>query len=207
MADQPIFTHSPKSLTMKIFTKTLFVLMVVAISIPSYAAPVAIDKPAEEISLDQNADKVTLDDFMNFSPQQIEERTGEKLNFFQKTAVNMLQKKMKKAKKKALKKAEKAEKRALKGKKAKKDKPAGGGNTLGLISFIAGLLGFIMLWFGVGALLLLSLLLGITAIITGAMGIKRDDSPVFAIIGLVFGILIMVLFLLAIVVIASFLAF
>jgi hypothetical protein len=157
----------------------------------------------KQSGFEQGIDKVTLDDFMNLSTQQIEERTGEKLTFFEKTAVTMLQKKMKKAKKKALKKAEKAEKRAAKGKKAKKDKPAGGGNTLGLIAFIGGLLGFIMLFTGVGALILLGLLLGITAIVTGAMGIKRDDTPVFAIIGLVFGILVIVIFLLILVLIAS----
>jgi len=77
----------------------------------------------------------------------------------------------------------------------------------------SNILGVLSLSFGIGSFLFLflpflgylSLPFALAAIITGAIGIARDDRAGMSVAGLILGILVILLFILAVIVIASFL--
>ena len=75
-------------------------------------------------------------------------------------------------------------------------------NRRGMFSLIFGGAGFLFLF--LGPLAYLSLPLGIAGLILGIIGVKKDKDDTMAIIGMVFGSLVILLFILAIILIASF---
>lgn len=78
--------------------------------------------------------------------------------------------------------------------------------TAGLLGFIFGLLAFITLFTNIAALAIFGLLLAIAGIVLSSIGLKANGNRVFAILGLIFSILYFVILLIALVVVASFLA-
>lgn len=75
-------------------------------------------------------------------------------------------------------------------------------NKRGLLSLLFAGGGILFLF--LGPLAYLSLPLGIAGLILGIIGVKRDKNDTMAIIGMVFGSLVILLFLLAIVLVTSF---
>jgi hypothetical protein len=72
-------------------------------------------------------------------------------------------------------------------------------NTLGIISISFGAAALVFA-FIIG---ILALLFSLTAIVTGALGIGRDDSPGLSIGGLILGILVLLLYLIVILILAA----
>ena len=78
-------------------------------------------------------------------------------------------------------------------------------NTLSLLSCIFGVLGLLLLFTGSSTLILLGLFVGIAGFATGLVGLKKENSKVLAIIGLVAGSLVLLIFIAAIILVASYL--
>lgn len=76
------------------------------------------------------------------------------------------------------------------------------GSPFGIVALIMGIIAlatfFLLGWWALGVIT------AILAIIFGAIGIAKDDSKVMAIIGLVFGMIVIVLIILIIIFIATF---
>lgn len=83
---------------------------------------------------------------------------------------------------------------------ADEDRTKRSGNLFGLLATIFGVLGLILLFTQLG---LVGILFGIAAFVLGLIGIKRDDSITLGIVGTILGGLMVLLFLIAIVFLAS----
>ena len=122
-----------------------------------------------------------LEDFSKMTVQEYTLRTGKKMSFVEKLAFKVAQKKAK-----MMRKADGA-----------------GGNTLSLLSVILGGAGLLFLLIGSSGLALLGLLAGIAGFVLGLIGLKKEDSHAMAIIGLICGGIVVLIFLYAILIVAS----
>lgn len=134
---------------------------------------------------------LTTDEFLNLKPKEIAKRTGTKMNFLDRLAFRIVQKKMKKQ----MAKAERNGKKASSG--------------LGVASLVLGslsVLSFILLW-TIPIFFLLALVFGLAGTITGAIARSNGDRGGAAtagfIMSLVAGGLALLLLILAVVLIAS----
>lgn len=158
---------------MKTYFTLFFALIFSALAHQSLQAAVAINSAPN--AYDALAEDVSMElaDFKTLR--------GEKLRLKERIAYRIVQKKINKS----------------------ENKTSRGGNTLGLLALIFGILGLLLFWLPVVGFL--GFLLGVAAFILGILGIKRDANPGMAIAGLVLGSVMLVILLLAVVIIGAFL--
>ena len=168
----------------KIATLTL-ALMMMLLAGKSYAVVVVQHQEGETTATATAAAAAdfTVADFLNMTPKQYAEQSGEKMSFTKKLAFKMVQNKVKK--------------QVAKG-KVDASAPASG-NTMSLLSLIFGASGILLIWI-VG---LVGLLLGIAGLVLGLVSMKNDGSNVMNLLGTIFGGLTVLLYLAAIVLVAS----
>ena len=111
---------------------------------------------------------------------------GEKMTFRERVATKILDKKINKFMK-----------------KNEAHKAGGGGNTFSLLGLIFGGSSLLLIW----VLGLVGILFALAGIIFGIIGLKKEDSKVMAILGIVFGSLTMFLLLLAVIIFAALFSF
>lgn len=128
---------------------------------------------------------LTVGDFINMTPKEYAEKSGEKMSFTKKLAFKMVQNKVKK--------------QVAKG-KVDASAPASG-NTMSLLSLIFGAAGILFIW--LPTIGILGLLLGIAGFVFGLVAMKKEGSNVMNLLGTIFGGLTVLLFLVAIVLLAS----
>lgn len=139
---------------------------------------------------------MSVEDFLAMTPESYAAETGKKMKWRQRMAMKVVQKRMRKQLKKGKLKAEDA---------------SNGGNLISLLSMIFGLgsvlfflLGAVAAGGGSGAIGLLSLLFAISGLVMGIIGLKKEDSMAMALVGTITGGLIVLIFLLAIILVAAF---
>lgn len=137
---------------------------------------------------------ITVSQFLSLDFDKIQESNLVSLNWMQKSLLKSAQKRL----------AKKVSKGKIDASQSLLNKSAAakGENRRGMFSLIFGGAGFLFLF--LGPLAYLSLPLGIAGLILGIIGVKKDKNDTMAIIGMVFGSLVILLFLLAAVLIASF---
>jgi len=169
----------------KIATLTLaFMLMLLAGK--SYAVVVVQPQGGETVeAAEPAAAGITVADFINMTPKEYAEQSGEKMSFAKKLAFKMVQNKVKK--------------QVAKG-KVDASAPASG-NTMSLLSLIFGAVGIIFIWLPVVGII--GLLLGIAGFVFGLVAMKKEGSNVMNLLGTIFGGLTVLLFLVAIVLLAA----
>jgi hypothetical protein len=128
---------------------------------------------------------LTLEEVLTTDYKTLRQKTGKKLNFVQRMGLKMVQKRYRKISENP-RKAEKLEKRLA------------SANTLGLVGIILGAVGLAFAF--VPFIGFLSPFLAFTAIILGAIGLKKDNRPGLAIGALVLGSLTLLLFVVALVI-------
>lgn len=156
-------------------------------SVPSSA--IAADVAAQH----QMPGNLSMDELLTLKPKEISKRTGQKMNFFERMAFRMVQKKVKK-----------------KIAKSKKSDQASEASGLGIASLVMGSLSILgaLLMFFVPGMLLLALVTGLAGTIMGAIarsdGDRSGATTAGFIMSLVGGGLALLLLILAIAVLASF---
>jgi len=151
------------------------------------AIPYHVYEDNKTATTQNDLDVTSVEDFFELTPKEIEARTGKKPSLGERIALKLAQKRVKKQLKK--------------GKQPDFQEESSDGR-FSLLSLIFG---------GAGALLvflpiigLLGLLAGIAAVVLGVIGLKRENKKTMAIIGTVLGGLVVLLFIVAIVVVASY---
>ncbi len=142
----------------------------------------------ETAATEQNDLGVTsVEDFLALTPKDIEARTGKKPSLGERIALKLAQKRVKKQ----LKKGEQPE-----------FQEGGSGGNLGLLSLIFGGAGVLLVF--IPAIGIIGLLSGIAGFVLGLIALKRGEKKTMPIIGMVLGGLVILLFIVAIAVIASY---
>jgi hypothetical protein len=169
----------------KIATLTL-ALMMMLLAGKSYAVVVVQHQEGETTATATAAAAAdfTVADFLNMTPKQYAEQSGEKMSFTKKLAFKMVQNKVKK--------------QVAKG-KVDASAPASG-NTMSLLSLIFGGVGLLSLVLPIG---IFGLLLGVAGLVLGLVAMKKEGSNVMNLLGTIFGGLTVLLFLVAVIFVAS----
>jgi len=137
---------------------------------------------------ERNELRVTsVEDFLALTPKEIEARTGEKPSLGERIALKLAQKRVKKQLKKG---------------KQPEFQEGGSGGKLGLLSLIFGGAGVLLVFLPIIGLL--GLLSGIAGFVLGLIALKRGEKKTMPIIGMVLGGLVILLFIVAIAVVASY---
>ncbi len=126
----------------------------------------------------------SVEDFLNMTPKQFEEQSGQKMSFVQKIAFKMAQ--------------NKAKKQVAKG-KLDANTPASA-STMSLLALVFGAAGLVLLFVSG----LVGLLLGVAGFVLGLVAMKKEGSNVLNILGTIFGGLAILLFIVLLIVVASF---
>lgn len=181
--------------------KLILLFAVIAVSFNVSYAVNSITPVAEkqtQVDKKEFVKNLNLDGIMNMTPKSYKEATGKKMTFRERIALKIAKKIIKRKQRKAAKKKRKQKKS---GQDAAKD---GGDDTMGLLSMIFGVLGAVLFFLG-GAASLIGLLFGIAGLVMGLVGIKGDNAnKTFRVLGIVFGGLVLLFLLLAVILIASF---
>jgi len=176
-----------------------FVIIIVNINV-IYAVKPIIENVEKQSYVEKKefVNNLDLNDILNLTPKSYEKATGKKMKLREKIGLKIA----KKIIKRKLKKAEKKKKR-LKKKGKSEELLDGVGDTIGLLSMIFGILGFI-LFFVPGISALIGVLFAIAGFVMGLIGLKDSNAnKLFRILGIVFGGLVIFLLLLGIIFIAS----
>ncbi|MBX2929114.1 MAG: hypothetical protein KF852_14850 [Saprospiraceae bacterium] len=161
-----------------------FALIFTLFSLQSFGAVVVNPQAAEmpEAAASVQQPELSIGDFLNMTPKQFEEQSGQKMSWTKKLAFKMVQKKMKK-----------------KAAKGELELSAAAGNTMSLLSLILGAGGFVLLWV-VG---LLGLLMGIAGFVLGLVAMKKEGSNVMNLLGVIFGAATVLMLILAVLLVSS----
>jgi len=131
--------------------------------------------------------EITINDFISLDVKNYRTADGKKLKWTKRLAFKIVQKSL----------ARKVKKGKIDGDLAMDDAKAAGGNLYGLLSLIFSVVGLFIPYVGLAML--------IAAVVLGIIGIKRDNNPTMAIIGLIISALALLLILIVIAVGFSFL--
>lgn len=160
--------------------------LILALALPlTQSFGVAVVNTQENQQTVAESAQVSVEDFLNMTPKQFEEQSGQKMSFVQKVAFKMAQNKVKK--------------QVAKG-KLDANAPASAG-TMSVLALVFGAAGLVLLFVSG----LFGLLLGIAGFILGLVAMKKEGSNVMNILGAVFGGLSILLFLVLLIAVASFL--
>ena len=171
---------------------TLFLALLATLAQPVFAVDSA-QKAADSFTT-QTVEQAPLDaqDFLNLSPKEIAKKTGKKLSWGERILLKMTQKKIKKQLAKGI-------------QPANAEGKASGDSKMGVISAILGGVGLLLTFSQVGILVILGLICGIMGLIFGIMGMKRDENKVLAIVGTALSAVVIFIWLLAVIIVASWL--
>lgn len=131
--------------------------------------------------------QITVNDFLSLDVKNYRTADGKKLKWTERLAFKVVQKNL----------ARKVKKGKIDGDLAMDDAKAAGGNLYGLLSLIFSVVGLFIPYVGLALL--------VAAVVLGIVGIKRDNNPTMAIIGLIISALALLLILIVIAVGFSFL--
>ena len=131
--------------------------------------------------------QVTVNDFLSIDVKNYRTADGKKLKWTKRLAFRVVQKNLER----------KVKKGKIDGDLAMDDTKAAGGNLYGLLSLIFSVVGLFVPYVGLALL--------VAAVVLGIVGIKRDNNPTMAIIGLIISALALLLILIVIAVGFSFL--
>ncbi len=173
--------HLPFFLTLVL--SLCFVQGTFAVNHEKAASPLKID---EYVFPEGPMAGLTLEEVLTTDYKTLRERTGNKLNLVQRLGLKMVQKRYRKISEDP-RKVEKLEQRLA------------SDNRLGLIGIILGGIGLLFAFIPI--LGFLSPFLAISAIVLGAVGLKRDSRPGLSIGALVLGGLTILFFIIAVIVV------
>lgn len=147
----------------------------------SYEASAINNKslPAPGIALALSS-QLTVNDFLAFDAKSYRTVDGKKLKWTERLAFKVVQKNL----------ARKVQKGKIDGEMTMDQARAAGGNLYGLLSLIFAVVGLFIPYVGLALL--------VAAFVLGIIGIKRDNNPTMAIIGLVLSAVILLLLLIVI---------
>lgn len=124
--------------------------------------------------------QITVNNFLAFDAKSYRTVDGKKLKWTERLAFKVVQKNL----------ARKVQKGKIDGNMTMDQARAAGGNIYGLLSLIFAVVGLFVPYIGLALL--------IAAFVLGLIGIKRDNNPTMAIIGLVLSAVILLLLLIVI---------
>lgn len=124
--------------------------------------------------------QLTVNNFLAFDAKSYRTADGKKLKWTERLAFKVVQKNL----------ARKVQKGKIDGDMTMDQAKAAGGNIYGLLSLIFAVVGLFVPYVGLALL--------IAAFVLGLIGIKRDNNPTMAIIGLVLSAVILLLLLIVI---------
>jgi hypothetical protein len=130
---------------------------------------------------------MTYQDLLSVTPQQYEALSGKKMPWPQKLALKIAQKK--------------AAKKIAKG-KLDPNAAVASGNTLSLLSLIGGAGGLLLIW--IPYIGLLGLAMAIAGLVLGLVAMKNEGSNTMNLLGVILGGLTLLLFLVAVIIVATF---
>jgi len=170
------------------------VALVFSLGFPYSTLAVNPEKAASTISLEEYVFQegpmagLTLEEVLTTDYKTLRKKTGKKLNLFQRMGLKMVQKRYRKISDNP-RKVKKLEQRLA------------SGNTLGLVGIILGAAGLVFAF--IPFITFLAPLLALTAIILGAIGLKRDNRPGLAIGALVLGSLTLLIFFFVLIIVLA----
>ena len=148
----------------------------------STAIQTAIPSDGQGLAL---AQQLTVNDFLSFDAKTFRTAEGKKLKWTQRMAFQVMQKNL----------TRKMKKGKIDGNMTMDEAAAAGGNLYGLLSLIFAVVGLFVPYLGLALL--------IAALVLGIIGLKRDNNPTMATIGLVLSAVFLLLIIIVIAVASS----